>query len=106
MNKDNFPLTKTQKYSVALETYLGIKKGELKVSRKKSTITGYLSILNHCLPISGDITPEGRCNFIGSYETLLRKVNFQAIGSITDEYADFVLLDSRNSFRLAGVAQS
>ena len=95
-----------QKYSVILETFLGIKKGELKISQNQSNITGYLSILNHCLPIKGKIDTDGRCNFTGSYITLLRKVNFQAVGSVSENYVDFILSDPKNTFRLAGIAKN
>ena len=95
-----------RKYSVVLETYLGIKKGELKITRDDLTISGYLTILNHCLPISGEITPDGGCFFTGSYITLLNKVNFKAKGSLTNEYVDLILQDPKNSFRLAGIART
>ena len=61
-------------------------------------------IPDHSQPFTGSIAADGQCTISGSFVTLLRTVQFSAVGTLTHGSVSLRMQGERNVFLLTGAA--
>lgn len=95
---------KKGKYIIEMDTPIGPKFGIMKVCISGSMINGTLNLLEHSEPFSGTININGKCEIFGQIITLLRTIEYKAVGVITEKTVELSLQGDRNVFRIMGNA--
>lgn len=88
-------------YDVVLETAVGNRSGTMDVYIDCNLISGVLHILKHSEPFAGKVDHAGKCRIKGNLSTLMRRIPYFAVGTITDQ-VDLELNCGKETFRLVG----
>lgn len=91
-------------YDVRLRTPIGLKKGQMTVTRNKGRISGTLDVLKHKEDFGGTIDEEGNCELSGKMVTLMQTINYDATGVMTDDRVELLLIDGCRVFEIKGEA--
>lgn len=97
---------KDRKYNITMNTPIGSRYGTISISLENSRIFGTLNLLEHSEPLSGLIDGEGNCTIYGKLKTLMRTVEYTAIGKITEKAIELSMKGERNIFKITGNAVS
>ena len=89
-------------YNILLNSSLGKKTGQLCARIKNGELSGYLSLLGHTEPIKGTVDESGHCSFTGKLITLLRAIDFTAVGTISGDVISFRLTGNYGVYQLIG----
>lgn len=93
-----------RKYTISMQTPIGVKHGELSAITKQNKITGTIEILEHIGPFEGVIESDGNCVINGKIISLMKTIEYIATGKITNEDVCLQLKSEKNSFVISGVA--
>lgn len=89
-------------YKIEMQTPMGIKSGTIRVMTENGIVKGYLNVMNHTTPLSGNIDEEGYCKLTGSIVTLMQTVSYEASGKIEEDKISLVIYGGRNVFQMVG----
>ena len=92
-------------YEINMVTPAGIRYGSLQLNVNQYDVSGYLEILNHRNPVSGKILKNGQCEFAGILVSLMRKLQYTAIGNFDSHSIQLLLKGEKNSYQLYGTAK-
>lgn len=90
-------------YNILMQTPVGVKYGTITFNVADGKLSGEMNMLNHCEPISGTIDEFGYCHITGQIVTLVRNINFQATGRISNGSLNLSARGERNIFEITGV---
>lgn len=93
-----------QQYNVVMQTPLGNRRGVMTVQIAGRDVSGTLALFGHSQPFTGSIAADGQCTISGSFVTLLRTVQFSAVGTLTHGSVSLRMQGERNVFLLTGAA--
>lgn len=93
-------------YDVLLHTPIGKRKGEMKVKIENGKLIGFLSLFGNTEPIEGSVEDNGDCVLRGRFITLLKPVDFTAVGTIRQDDLHFILKGAYGTYKLMGSSQS
>ena len=91
-----------RKYQISMQTPLGVRYGTMSVTWAGRMLNGMLDILNHIEPFSGTIEENGDCRIHGRMITLVRNIEYTAVGKISPEFIQLTMRGERNTFELHG----
>lgn len=94
-----------KKYKISLKTPIGVRHGTMEVYIHKQKIKGSITLLGHKNPIYGIIDSTGSCTIVGQLTTLVRNINYTAVGKITDTVVELSLKGERNVFKITGTVE-
>ena len=95
---------KMKKYSfnVGLDTELGIRYGIARLTVTDNKVCGLLSILNHTEPFCGTINADSSCTVRGKIISLMKEVDYTAVGYITDDMIILTVKTDKADYVLKG----
>lgn len=93
-------------YNVKMSTPIGVRLGCMTVWRRYDKISGYLDILKHKESFEGTIDSNGNCKIIGKIITLMRTIDYEAIGKILPDSLSLLIKDDRHILEITGDAQT
>lgn len=93
-------------YMVIMHTPLGRKQGAMLLTIHGNKIDGLLDILGNKNAVRGEIDDNGVCKLFGYIKTLVRKIEYTAIGRADESEINLTLQDERNIFHLYGTANT
>lgn len=93
-------------YDVLLHTPIGKRKGEMKVKIENGKLIGFLSLFGNTEPIEGSVDENGDCALHGKFITLLKPVDFTAVGTICRDDLQFILKGESGTYKLMGSSQN
>ncbi|WP_432649784.1 hypothetical protein [Huintestinicola sp.] len=96
---------KIYKYSVTLDTQLGVKCGTLTryAEYNRGSESGYIEILGGKNPYLAKIEPTGKCSISGTLKTIVSKYNFRGDGYIYPDKLEITLFDGKTRLLMKGV---
>lgn len=89
-------------YDITMQTYLGAKKGFIRVQNHGGVLNGTVDILKHTEPFTGTIDENGNFSISGTMVTLMRHTDITATGTITPDGIQLTVQDGRNTFPVTG----
>lgn len=95
---------KKRKYIITMNTPIGLRHGTILLILTDSCINGTLDLLEHSEPLYGSIDDNGNCKISGRLITLMRTIEYTAIGRITEKAIELSLRGERNIFKITGIA--
>lgn len=95
---------KKRKYDITMSTPIGSRYGTIHLILADSRINGTLDLLEHSEPFSGTIDRNGNCKIYGHLITLMRTIEYTAIGRITEKAIELSLQGEKNTFKITGIA--
>ena len=93
-----------RKYNITMNTPIGSRYGTINLILADSYINGTLDLLEHSEPFSGSIDRNGNCKIYGHLITLMRTIEYTAVGRITEKAIELSLQGERNIFKITGIA--
>lgn len=94
-----------KKYKISMKTPIGVRYGTMEICIHKQKIKGNITLLGHKKPIYGIIDSTGTCTIVGQLTTLVRNINYTAVGKITDTEIELLLKGERNVFKITGTVE-
>ena len=94
-----------KKYKISMKTPIGVRYGTMEVCIYNQEIEGGITLLGHKKPINGMIDSTGSCTIVGQLTTLVRNINYTAVGKITDTEIELSLKGERNVFKITGTVE-
>lgn len=91
-------------YHITMRTPIGQRRGTMELSLRNDRVQGTLHLLAHSEPLAGSVDREGNCRIRGRLITLMRTIEYTAIGKITEKAVDLLLQGERNCFPITGTA--
>jgi hypothetical protein len=91
-------------YSIIMETPLGSKRGTMHIDIQSSSVEGQLNILGGKNPLCGEINANGACTLRGKIKTLMREINYIAIGRVSGQTLELTVRGESNIFQITGTA--
>lgn len=91
-----------QSYRITLQTPMGARYGTMSVNWADKMLNGMMDILNHKEPFKGTVEENGDCRITGRLVTLMRNIEFTAVGNISPEFVYLAVQGERNNFELYG----
>lgn len=95
---------KNIKYNITMYTPIGSRYGTINLFLADNLINGTLDLLEHSEPVNGSIDNKGNCKINGRLVTLLRTIEYTAVGKVTEKAIELSLQGERNIFRIKGIA--
>ena len=92
-------------YAIKMMTPVGIRDGSIVLNINNKDISGYLDILNHQNVLSGKILEHGQCELKGEIVSLMRKLNYTAVGTFDFCSIQLTLKEEKNNYELYGIAK-
>ena len=89
-------------YSITMKTLIGERYGELMLECLQGTCSGFMTLLGTRHSIMGEIQPNGKGQFSGMLQTLIRKHPFTIEGSFLPERVEARMLCENKAYRLHG----
>lgn len=87
-----------------MNTPIGSRYGTINLILKDNCISGTLNLLEHSEPLSGSIDSDGNCKIYGNLITLMRTIEYTAIGRVSEKAIELSLQGERNIFKITGIA--
>lgn len=94
-----------KKYKITMKTPIGLRYGSMEVDVADDNVIGNINLLGQTKPFSGTIDIDGKCTIVGQLTTLIKNINFTAVGKITDKEIELSLKGERNIFKITGIAE-
>ncbi|MGN0638516.1 MAG: hypothetical protein ACI4J0_09095 [Huintestinicola sp.] len=96
---------KIYKYTITLDTQMGVKKGILTRYAEKTlgSESGYIEILGEKNPYLAKIEPNGKCSMSGTLKTLVSNFDFRGDGYIYPDKLEIILRNGKSSLLMQGV---
>lgn len=91
-----------KKYKISMKTSIGVRYGTMEICIHNRKINGSIAMLGHKKPIYGSIDSTGVCTIVGQLTTLIRNIDYTAVGKITDTEIELLLKDEKNIFKITG----
>lgn len=91
-------------YNVCMNTPLGVRMGNLRVSSLTGVLDGTLHLLGKVTPVSGEADQYGSCHLNGDIITLVQTIPFTAKGKLTPHAVSLLLHTDWGEFELNGTA--
>lgn len=91
-----------REYLITLHTPLGDRYGSMSVAFMDRVVNGVMEILDHMEPFHGTIDENGNCRISGRLMTLVRMIEYTAVGTISPESVQLTVQGERNVFKLYG----
>ena len=95
---------KETKYSINMHTPLGIRQGKLLAVTRQNQISGTIEILEHTEPFEGSIEADGTCKIKGCLTSLMKKLEYVALGKVTPTAIKLMMHSENSSFKISGDA--
>ena len=95
---------KKRKYDITMNTPIGSRYGTINLILKDNCISGTLNLVEHSEPLSGSIDSDGNCKIYGNLITLMRTIEYTAIGRVSEKAIELSLQGERNIFKITGIA--
>ncbi|MGM9680718.1 MAG: hypothetical protein ACI3XR_04345 [Eubacteriales bacterium] len=89
-------------YDVRMRTSIGDRFGRITVTQNQERISGFFDILNHNEPFEGTVDEDGNCSFTGKIVTLMRTIQYQAIGKILPNEISLTIRDGHHTIKITG----
>jgi hypothetical protein len=89
-------------FDVCMRTPVGTRTGRMTVFCNTDTVSGRLDILNHSEPFEGTMDRDGNCRLYGKIITLMRAIEYEAIGKIAHDSLELSIIDDRYIFEITG----
>ncbi|MGN1203938.1 MAG: hypothetical protein ACI4SA_02670 [Lachnospiraceae bacterium] len=93
-------------YNIVMDTPVGSRYGTIRLNSAENHIHGTMDLLGHSEPFDGTMDGNGNCTLNGRLITLMRTIEYTAIGKITEMAIELSLQGERNIFRITGIAAS
>ncbi len=93
---------KNRKYNIVMDTPVGSRYGIIDLYGSDNQIRGTLDLLDHSEPFGGTIDSNGNCIICGHIITLMRTIDYTAIGRITEKSIELSLQSKQNHFKITG----
>lgn len=87
-----------------MSTPIGSRYGTINLVFADNRINGTLNLLAHSEPLYGSIDRDGNCKIFGHLITLMRTIEYTAIGKISEKAIELSLRGERNVFKITGIA--
>ncbi|MGN0529209.1 MAG: hypothetical protein ACI4IE_08755 [Eubacterium sp.] len=101
MMKENVNIT----YNIKMQTPIGVRIGKMIACRKKQKLIGYLDILKHKEPFTGEMSKDNGCIIDGYLMTLMKTISYTATGTISDESLELEVFCGKNKFHITGTPE-
>lgn len=95
---------KKRKYNITMNTSIGSRYGTINLIIADNCINGTLDLLDHSEPLCGSMDSNGNCKIHGQLVTLMRTIEYTAIGRISEKAIELSLHGKRNIFKITGIA--
>lgn len=89
-------------YHITLHTQLGPKCGVVRINKKSRRFTGELTLLKNTTKCHGILFENGHCQLCGQIKTLLRPLNYIALGRVEGDDIFLVMETRRGTFQVTG----
>lgn len=95
---------KKRKYNITMNTPIGSRCGTINLTLEDNCINGTLDLLEKSEPLYGSMDSNGNCKIYGRLITLMRTIEYTAVGKITEESIELSFYGERNIFKITGTA--
>lgn len=92
------------KYNIRMETPLGLRLGTMSFVTEQYKVSGYLDVLQHSEPFSGEIDGNGNLKISGKIVTLVQTIPYVATGKMSVHSLYLILRGGQSEFEINGVA--
>lgn len=89
-------------FKVCMQVPLGEREGWLRIQERSGVLSGYLDLLGHSEPLSGEIEPDGQCTISGRIRSLVRAMDYTATGTIWEGRVLLNVRTQRAAFQMTG----
>lgn len=89
-------------YQIQMNTAVGPRYGKLVVQILDGKITGIMEILKEAEWLEGSIDEDGYTAFCGKITSLMQRMEYVALGQITDEEVSLELKIGNTTFEMSG----
>lgn len=89
-------------FKVCMQVPLGAREGYLRFQEREGSVSGYLDLLGHCEPFSGELRPDGQCTISGRISSLVRAMDYTAAGTIWDGQVFLIVRTQKAAFQMTG----
>lgn len=91
-----------QIFKVCMQVPLGEREGWLRIRERNGVLSGYLDLLGHSEPLSGEIEPDGQCTISGRIRSLVRAMDYTATGTIWEGRVFLIVHTQKAVFQMTG----
>ncbi len=91
-------------YNIVMKTPVGSRHGTISLCIINNKIYGTLNLLGHSEAFTGSVENDGTCSIHGNLVTLIRRIDYTAVGKISRDTIELSLREERNIFKITGVA--
>ncbi|MGN0504988.1 MAG: hypothetical protein ACI4FZ_00390 [Lachnospiraceae bacterium] len=92
------------KYNIEMKTPVGMRYGTMNFCSSENQVSGTLHLLGHSEPFNGAVDNEGNCTIRGRLITLMRTIDYIAVGKVSQKAIELSLQGERNKFTITGIA--
>ena len=85
-----------------MKTPVGLRYGKMHFCLIENQIQGKLDLLGHSEPFDGAADNDGNCKINGRIITLMRTINYTAVGKFTQNDINLSLKGERHVFKITG----
>lgn len=89
-------------YNIEMKTPIGLRYGTISLCFTENQLRGTLDLLGHSEPFDGAVDDAGNCTISGRLVTLMRTINYTAVGKVTQKAIELSLKGDRNNFEITG----
>ena len=90
-------------FQITMKVPLGERPGKMRWEEEGGSLSGFLEIMGHKNPFSGQMSSEKIIKIEGTLVTLIRNIPFSAEGMIENGHLKMAITEVRHTYSLEGV---
>lgn len=96
----------TSRYSITVESPMGLRAGVLELSRAQEEVTGTLSLLGFTQPVRGEVTDPGQLRLTHQLRTAVSQMDCQSLLTLSQDGISGMMYTPQGGMPLHGILSS